>query len=430
MTNNLPQGWVECELKDVFTIVTGKTPSKKHSEYFEGKIPFVKPGDLNKNEFIYFTEEDALTEEGFKNAPFLPKHSILVSCIGNLGKKAILGVNGSCNQQINAILPNKYVNFKYIYYYIDIIVSWMEQNASATTVTILNKGKFEQAPFLLPPLNEQKRIVEKIEKEFAKIDEGIEKLKLAQEQIKQYKQSVLKSAFEGKLYKTTEWMKRNFEDICIYIQRGKSPKYSNIKNDNFVINQKCVRWNELQIEFIKYVTDDFWNNLPQERFLQAGDILWNSTGTGTIGRAYLYNGDELSKTIVDSHVTIVRTSKNNMISKFLFYFIMSPFVQYKIEAMQSGSTNQVELSSQEIKKTIINVPTFDEQIQIVKEIEKRFEDANKAEKIVAKNLEKAQQLKQAILKKAFEGRLVPQDPNDEPASTLLEKIKAERGKNV
>ena len=426
--NKLPQGWVECELKDIFDIVTGKTPSKKHPEYFGGDIPFVKPGDLDKEKFIYYTEEDSLTDEGFKNAPFLPKYSVLVSCIGNLGKKAILGVDGSCNQQINVILPNEYVDYKYLYFYIDKIISWMEQNASATTVTILNKGKFEQAPFLLPPLDEQKRIVEKIEEEFGKIDDGVEKLKLAQEQIKQYRQSVLKSAFDGKLYKTTEWQEKTLEEITSYIQRGKSPKYSEEENNYFIINQKCIRWNNLQCEFKKFVTPVFWDSLSQERFLQAGDILWNSTGTGTIGRAYLFNGDELNSAIVDSHVTIVRVKKDDILSKFLFYFIMSPFVQYKIETMQNGSTNQVELGRTEIKNTRINLPTIDEQKQIVAEIEKRFVVADKVEKMIIINLEKAKQLKQSILKKAFEGRLVPQDPTDEPASILLDKIKHESEK--
>ena len=424
----LPQGWVECELKDIFDIVTGKTPSKKHPEYFGGDIPFVKPGDLDKEKFIYYTEEDSLTDEGFKNAPFLPKYSVLVSCIGNLGKKAILGVDGSCNQQINVILPNEYVDYKYLYYYIDKIIPWMEQNASATTVTILNKGKFEQAPFLLPPLNEQKRIVAKIEEEFGKIDEGVEKLKLAQEQIKQYRQSVLKSAFDGKLYKTTEWEETTLEKITSYIQRGKSPKYSETENKNYIINQKCIRWNELQCEFKKFVTDDFWNQLTKERFLQPGDILWNSTGTGTIGRAYLFKGNEITKAVVDSHVTIVRVENKHVMSEFLFYFIMSPFIQYKIESMQNGSTNQVELGRNEIKNTIIKLPTIDEQKQIVKEIKKRFEVAEEAERVITENLEKAEQLKQSILKKAFEGRLVTQNPTDEPASILLEKIKTERNK--
>ena len=197
--DKLPQGWVECQLGQVFEIVTGKTPSKKHPEYFNGNIPFVKPGDLDKKIYITKTEDDSLTLEGFKNAPNLPKNTVLVSCIGNLGKKAILGIAGSCNQQINAIIPNDFIENKYVYYYIDKIIPWLEKNSSATTVKILNKGKFEQAPFLLPPLNEQRRIVEEIETRFALADKVEKVVDDNIKQAKQLKQSILKKAFEGRL---------------------------------------------------------------------------------------------------------------------------------------------------------------------------------------------------------------------------------------
>ena len=197
--DKLPQGWVECQLGQVFEIVTGKTPSKKHPEYFNGNIPFVKPGDLDKKIYITKTEDDSLTLEGFKNAPNLPKNTVLVSCIGNLGKKAILGIAGSCNQQINAIIPNDFIENKYVYYYIDKIIPWLEKNSSATTVKILNKGKFEQAPFLLPPQNEQRRIVEEIETRFALADKVEKVVDDNIKQAKQLKQSILKKAFEGRL---------------------------------------------------------------------------------------------------------------------------------------------------------------------------------------------------------------------------------------
>lgn len=427
--DNLPQGWIECELKDIFDTSSGGTPKRGNLAYYGGNIPWLKSGELNNG--IITSAEEYITEEGFKSssAKIFPKGSLLIALYGaTVGKLGILGFDSTTNQAICCIYQNNNYYRNFLFYYLLFKKEYLIKQGKGGAQPNISQEIIKALQIPVPPLKEQKRIVEKIEQEFGKIDEVIEKLKLAQEQIKQYKQSVLKAAFEGKLYKTTEWKEKKFEDICIYIQRGKSPKYSNIKNSNFIINQKCVRWDKLQVDFIKYVTDDFWNNLPQERFLQTGDILWNSTGTGTIGRAYLYNGNELLKTIVDSHITIVRTSKNYIISKFLFYFIMSPFVQYKIEAMQSGSTNQVELGNQEIKKTIINVPTLEEQIKIVKEIEKRFEITAKAEKVIIDNLEKSKQLKQSILKKAFDGRLVSQDPNDEPASILLEKIKTERGK--
>ena len=420
MTNKLPQGWVECKLGDIVEYKKGKKPKVLQAEYSEGLLPYVDIKCFEKNIIENYTNSN--------DGVLIDNKNILVvwdgARAGFCGSYNNRGILGSTIMALSPLLVNK----KLIEYFIQSKFQILNKQTKGTGIPHVKPDLFWNFLFKLPPLNEQKRIVEKIEEEFGKIDEGVEKLKLAQEQIKQYRQSVLKSAFEGKLYKTTEWEEKTLEEITSYIQRGKSPKYSEEENNYFIINQKCIRWNNLQCEFKKFVTPVFWDSLSQERFLQAGDILWNSTGTGTIGRAYLFKGDELNSAIVDSHVTIVRVKKDDILSEFLFYFIMSPFVQYKIETMQNGSTNQVELGRTEIKNTRINLPTIDEQKQIVKEIEKRFEAADEAERVIAENLEKAEQLKQSILKKAFEGRLVPQDPTDQPASELLAQIQAERNK--
>lgn len=417
--------WVSTTLGIVSKLSTGRTPSKKRISSFGGDIPFVKPGDLDKGTFITQTEE-TLTPQGLEEAPSLPKNTVLVSCIGNLGKKAILSRESSCNQQINAILPSPYVDFRFIYYYIDIIRPWMIKNASATTVTILNKGKFEEAPLLLPPMAEQKRIVKKIEELFAVIDKNIQKLEHTQQALIQYRQSVLQQAFSGKLYKTTNWDNYFFSDLCTYIQRGKSPKYITYSTLP-VINQKCIRWKELQIQYLKFIDPVQFVSWIRERHVQPMDILWNSTGTGTIGRAYLYKGTELEDAVVDSHVTIVRADAKKINPNFLFFYIQSPFIQRKIEKMQSGSTNQVELARKEIQNIQINLPSLPEQKAIVAKIETAFAAADKAEKAISAALEQAKQLKQSILKRAFEGKLVPQDPNDEPVN--LSQLKTHKGKS-
>ncbi|WP_276891192.1 restriction endonuclease subunit S [Helicobacter japonicus] len=198
LLQNLPQGWQVKTLGEVSKVITGKTPPKSRPEYFKGKIPFVKPNDLDKDIFIC-QSEDTLTELGFKYAPFIPKNSVLVSCIGNLGKKAILEINGSCNQQINAIIPNENLDYKFLYYQINILKNWLEQNASATTIKIINKSKFEKAPIILPPLEVQKAIVEKLESAFAHIDEAVRHLKAVQTNIPRLKSSLLHCAFSGKL---------------------------------------------------------------------------------------------------------------------------------------------------------------------------------------------------------------------------------------
>jgi type I restriction enzyme S subunit len=230
------------------------------------------------------------------------------------------------------------------------------------------------------------------------------------------------------------WEESQFKDIAAYIQRGKSPKYA--VHSNFpVINQKCIRWHGIDLEFLKYLDPNESHKWSQERYLQPGDILWNSTGTGTIGRASIYKGS-IENAVADSHVTIIRVFKNQILPEFVFYFIMSPYVQKNIENMQSGSTNQVELGRAEIEATKIPLPPFNEQKRIVAKIEELFSELDQGLENIQKALgtikschllNKVHALRQSILKKAFSGELVPQDPIDEPASTLLDHIKAVRG---
>ena len=417
MQNKLPQGWVECQLGDVFEIITGKTPPKKNPEYFNGK-----PGDLDKEIYITQTEDDSLTVEGLKYAPNLPKNTVLVSCIGNLGKKAILGVVGSCNQQINAIIPNGYIENKYTYFYIDKIVPWLEANASATTVKILNKGKFEQAPFLLPPQNEQRRIVEKIESEFAKIDEGLEHLENAKEQIKQYRQSVLKSAFDGKLYKTSEWKETILKEVSNKISDGSHNPPPKQQVGIPMLSGQNIKNSQIIFDDFRLISEKDFDKEYKRTPIEENDILL--TIVGTIGESAVVPKNT-QKFVLQRSVALIKP--NDINSRFLKYYFDSPISKYYFKTQERG-TAQKGIYLNTLKNLPVLLPSMIEQKRIVEEIEKRFAIADEVEKVVEDNIEKAKQLKQSILKKAFEGNLVPQEPTDEPASTLLEKIKQERSK--
>lgn len=156
--------------------------------------------------------------------------------------------------------------------------------------------------------------------------------------------------------------------VADYIQRGKSPKYAETSALP-VVNQKCIRWNELQLQHLKYIHPDQIPAWDEARYIRPGDVLWNSTGTGTVGRAYLVRpADCVPAKVVDSHVSIVRAAQG-FEPRYLFNWIRSPAVQNKIEEMCDGTTNQIELSRTAIAETAIPVAPREEQTRIADQLD-------------------------------------------------------------
>ena len=199
------------------------------------------------------------------------------------------------------------------------------------------------------------------------------------------------------------WAKAPIGDVAPYVQRGKSPKYTT-SSDLPVINQKCVRWAGLEKEHARHVHESQIPSWDEQRYLKEGDLLWNSTGTGTIGRACLYR-NEFPQAVVDSHVTIVRCDQRALHPPLLRYFVMSPFVQHTFEEMQSGSTNQVELSKRAILVKEMPLPPLPEQRRIVEKIEMLFTQLDKGEEAVRQVQALLKRYRQSVLKAAVTGAL-------------------------
>ena len=265
------------------------------------------------------------------------------------------------------------------------------------------------------------------------------------------------------------WEWARLGDLCSYIQRGKGPVYAD-HSEHRVISQKCVRWYGLNLEPARFVTAESLTKYEAIRFLQTGDLLWNSTGTGTIGRACLVPpAQDKAGLVADSHVTVVRPVQLN--GWFLWRWIQSPYVQNEIEGSASGTTNQIELNTSTVINHLVPVPPLAEQSRIVTRVEElmRLCDALEAKgqleatqhaQLVSTLLatltdsetpaqltdnwhriathfdllldrpQAVDALEQTILQLAVRGLLVPQDPQDEPASELLKKIRAEKDKLI
>ena len=219
--------------------------------------------------------------------------------------------------------------------------------------------------------------------------------------------------------------------ICNYLHRGKSPRYGNDKILP-IMAQKCNQWDRIYTDRCLFSDKAFIEKYKEEQYLQVGDVIVNSTGGGTVGRTgYIekYVFEKYTKFVADSHVTVVRTNKL-VSSRYIYYYLISPFIQIGLEERCSGSTNQIELGTASIYNNIIPLPPYAEQKRIIEKIAEVIPVVNRfGEK--QDFLEKLNQglkpsLHKSILQEAIQGRLVPQDPNDEPASALLDKIQAEK----
>ena len=159
----IPEFWRWVRVKNIGEIITGGTPAKDNPSFYGQRYPLYKPSDLEQGDNTRLAT-DMLSEEGFMRVRQLPINSILVSCIGSLGKVGLIKEVGSCNQQINAIIPFKVTNPKFLYFVCTSngFQADLQKRASSTTIQIINKSRFSEILIPIPPILEQQRIVTSI----------------------------------------------------------------------------------------------------------------------------------------------------------------------------------------------------------------------------------------------------------------------------
>lgn len=437
----VPEGWLISRVRDFSHVQTGTTPPKNNPEYYSKAYPFYKPTDLAAGENV-FNSSDGLSELGIRAARYVPENSTLITCIGaTIGKTGFIKKGGGFNQQINSITPFYPLNPKYIY--LQAISHYFQsqiiRNASATTLPILNKGRFELLEMFLPPLAEQHRIVARLEELFTNLDKGIETLKTAQQQLKIYRQSVLKWAFEGKLtnkdVKEGElpegWKWVDLKQLCDI--RGGATKGRNFKENSTIhlpyLRVANVQDGYLDLKVIKTI-EVLETDLEKYRLI-FGDILYTEGGDrDKLGRGTIWK-NEIEDCIHQNHIFRARPVSENINPKFISYYSQTQRAKQYFLKHGKQTTNLASINITVLSSLPIPIPeSVDEQHQIVAEIESRLSVCDKIEETISQSLQQAEALRQSILKKAFEGTLVAQDPNDEPASVLLERIRAERQAQV
>jgi type I restriction enzyme S subunit len=490
--NALPDSWITVKVSDVGDSITGNTPSTQHAENYGGSIPYIKPPQLIDRPIE--SSKESLSAKGAKLARVLPPFSVLVSCIGNLGKTGINKIPVASNQQINAIVLFKDVVPTYLFYQAQShsFRSQLESKATATTISIVNKGNFETVELNIAPHNEQHRIVAKIEELFSELDKGIENLKTAQAQLKVYRQALLKHAFEGKL--TAQWRAVNqdkLETAAVLQERilqeraqryqqqlaeweasdkkGSKPNapkplppitavelaelpelpegwcYTRIGaiigHPAYGTSKKCDseveglgvlripnvisgKVDPSDLKFAQFTADEI-----AAYKLNVGDILIiRSNGSVSIvGRCALVSGADIDY-LYAGYLIRLRPHIRIVEPVFLLNAFSLHSIRKQIEQKAKSTSGVNNINTGEIQSLVVALCGIEEQTQISQEIEARLSEVDQLDQTITTSLQQAEALRQSILKKAFSGQLVPQDPHDEPASVLLERIKAGRGK--
>ncbi len=456
--------WEDCKLADVADVISGK--NQRYVENPEGVYPIYGSAGIFGYADNYICEAGTtiVGRKGTINSPLYVKERFW-------NVDTAFGLH-----PIQTGLSSKYL------YYFCLGFNFITLDKS-TTIPSLSKRDILAIDFQLPPLKEQVRIVTKIETLFSELDKGIESLTTAREQLKVYRQSLLKHAFEGKL--TEQWRKDNVgeletaSELLGRIQQERETRYQQQladwekaiveweeggkkgkrpskpllrKNSNWVIKENSpwpwvslggiaqelvlgkmldkmknkgqeqpylgninVRWGRFNLSGLKHMRIE--GNETARYSLEPGDLVICEGGEP--GRCAIWEFDKHSVFIQKALHRARFTESYN--SKFAYYFMVFS-AQSGILAAEFTGTTIKHLTGKGLEKILFPLCGINEQNKILDILEFQFSDLDTIENELKENLLKSQALRQSILKKAFSGQLVPQDPNDEPASELLKRI--------
>lgn len=395
--DNIPKHWQLKKLGEVGEIVSGGTPSTKISEYWDGNISWITPADLSGYGKKTITKgRKTLTESGLKksSARLIPKGSVLFSSRAPIGYVVIAEDVLCTNQGFKSIVPGQSVYSEYLYYFLLSAKQQAEKVASGTTFKEISLKAFSQINIPIPPLPEQQLIVSKIEELLSDLENGKHQLQLAQQQLKIYRQSLLKWAFEGKLTnknvkkgelpKGWKWVK--IEDAAISLDNRRKPvnKKERLKREGNIPYYGAngrVGW-----------IDDFIFDEP------LICVVEDETFTGrTIPFSYKITG----KTWVNNHAHVLKQKENTNIDFLNYQLSYYPFLP-----LTTGTTGRKKLTKNALMNAPFRICSLLEQQLIVSELESKLTVCDKIEETISQSLLQAETLRQSILKKAFEGRLV------------------------
>ncbi len=337
---------------------------------------------------------------------------------------------------------------KLIYYYVQskIFLEQKDELVTGSTQEALTDSNALKIIFPLPPLNEQRQIVEKLDAIIPKIKSAKARLERIPALLKKFRQSILTAACSGKL--TEEWREnrnlfienlRESDDgfyeipdnwswielkyLCVNFQYGSSKK-SLDSGKVPVIRMGNIQNGKIDYSNLKYTNDE--NEIANYK-LQDGDVLFNRTNSpDLVGKTAIFKGNRLA--IYAGYLIKINYKKNYLLGDYLNYYLNSSIVRDWCKKVKTDGVSQSNINAKVLSSLVIPLPPLEEQHEIVRRVEKLFALADAVEEKYQKAMQRLEKLEQSVLAKAFRGELVEPDPNDEPAEELLKRILAEKAR--
>jgi type I restriction enzyme S subunit len=409
--NKLPNLWKWVKLQDIAKWGSGGTPTSTNSSFYGGNIPWLIIGDLNDGSIN--VSKKNITKLGLDNssAKLVQPESVLIAMYGSIGKLGINKIPLATNQAIafTEVLNENVIN-KYLFYYLFHIRSKLHSLGKGGTQKNISQSVLKQVDFPLPPFSEQQAIVSKIEELLSELENGKQQLQIAQQQLKVYRQSMLKWAFEGKLRnkKVKEgelpdgWKWVKIEDIAT-VGTGATP----LKGNRKYYSDGKIAWvtsGALNIEFVKEASEYVTELALKETNISVypkHTLLLAMYGEGkTRGKC----SELLIEACTNQAIAAIHFENHDKrVKPFLKYFLLKNYSD--IRRLSIGGV-QPNLNLGIVKKTLFPFPPIEEQHFIVDELESKLTVCDKIEETIRKSLLQAETLRQSILKKAFEGKLL------------------------
>lgn len=426
----IPSNW--CWLYSNF-VVDVRDGTHDTPKYISEGYPLITSKNL-KNNNIDFDKVNYISKEDYEKINLRSKVDIgdvLFSMIGTIGNPVL--IKGQTNYAIKNVALFKdinLINMTFFRFYLEtkFVIDKMKKEAKGSTQKFVSLKYLRNFPICYPSLEEQQRIVNRIESLFAKLDRAKELIENTLAQFEQNKMAILHKAFTGEL--TAKWRKENnidlsswqektVDELCTSLKYGTSKK-SNPEGSVVVLRMGNLQNGEIDWSNLMY-TDD--KDDIEKYLLKKGDVLFNRTNSPElVGKTSIYRGEYPA---IYAGYLIKLDYGKDIIGEYLNYMMNSTKAKHYCYTVKTDGVSQSNINAKKIGAFEIPVPTIEEQQEIVNILDRLLAKYNKI-KNLEQQLEKIELLKKAILAKAFRGELGTNNPDEESAENLLKEILAEK----